>query len=185
VTSWEFNGLTEREKSIAPPNWQMSFSFLRTGQCSSWLRPKIQKYDECESATVGYGQRLQEWAQKQYCFYWLRQTTPECRVHVTCILKVKQVQGRFNGNWHQGEQHSQWATQKIISNMRLCVNCQTFTPLLIKWMSSFGFVVALCSIRRNVVNVKTNSVTTKMEAVRFSGNVGTFTAIRYKLEWRP
>jgi len=102
VTSWEFNGLTEREKSIVPPNWQMSFSFLRTGQCSSWLRPKMQTYEECESATVGYGQRLQEWAQIQYSFYWLRQTTLQCRVHVTCILNVKQVQGRFNGNWRSG-----------------------------------------------------------------------------------
>jgi hypothetical protein len=80
------------------------------------------------------------------------------------------------------EQQSQRATQKTISNIRLCISCQTFTPLLIKRMSSWGFVVVHCSIRRNVPNVKTNSVTTKMEAVRFSGNVGTFTAIRCKLE---
>jgi len=80
----------------------MSFSFLRTGQCSGWLRPKMQTYEECGSATVGYGQRLQEWAQIQCSVYWLRQTTLECRLHVTCVLNVKEVQSRFNWNWRSG-----------------------------------------------------------------------------------
>jgi hypothetical protein len=97
----------------------------------------------------------------------------------------KQVQGRFDGNWRSGRATLTVSHPKKISNIKLCISCQTLTPLLIIWMSSLGFVAAHCSIRRNVLNVKTNSVTTKMKEVHFSRNVGTFAAIRCKLEWRP